>query len=61
MRHGETDASGSKVKDGIVTVQDFNATIAHALGLNWNEIIMSPSKRPFQIADKGKPLTSIFS
>jgi uncharacterized protein (DUF1501 family) len=61
MRHGETDASGSKVKDGIVTVQDFNATIAHALGLNWNEIIMSPSKRPFQIADKGQPLTSIFS
>jgi hypothetical protein len=43
-----------------VSVQDFNATIAHALGLNWNEIISSPSKRPFQIADKGKPLTSIF-
>jgi hypothetical protein len=61
IRHGETDASGSRVREGLVSVQDFNATIAHALGLNWNEIITSPSKRPFQIADKGKPLTSVFS
>jgi hypothetical protein len=60
IKHGTTDASGSKVKDGIVTVQDFNATIAYALGLHHDQIVMSPSRRPFTISDKGKPVTSIF-
>ena len=58
--HGTTDASGAKVKDGIVTVQDFNATIAYALGLPYDTVIMSPTKRPFKIADKGLPVTSLF-
>lgn len=49
------------MKDGLVTVQDFNATIAHALGLPWDKVLMSPTRRPFTIADKGKPVTSIFS
>ena len=59
-RHGLTDASGKKVKDGLVSVQDFNATIAHALGLAYDEIVYSPSGRPFRIADKGKPVMSVF-
>jgi len=61
IKHGLTDAGGNKVKDGMVTVQDFNATIAHALGISSDEVIMSPSRRPFTIADKGKPVTSIFA
>jgi len=61
MKYGLTDASGGKVKEGLVTVQDFNATIAHALGIDPEEVIMSPSKRPFRIADKGKPVTAIFA
>ncbi len=60
MKHGLTDASGGKVKDGLVSVQDFNATIAYALGLPHDKVIMSPSRRPFTIADKGKPVTSLF-
>ena len=60
-KHGLTDASGSKVKDGLVTVQDFNATIAHALGLPIDKVLYSPTRRPFVIADKGKPLTSVFA
>ena len=59
--HGETDASGGKVRDGLTTVQDFNATIAYALGLPYDTIIMSPTKRPFKIADKGTPITSLFA
>ena len=59
-RHGTTDASGSKVKDGIVSPQDFNATIAYALGLPYETILMSPTKRPFKLADKGVPLTGLF-
>lgn len=59
-KHGLSDASGNKVKDGMVSVQDFNATIAYALGLSHDEVIMSPSRRPFTMADKGKPVTSLF-
>ena len=60
-KHGTTDASGSKVKDKPVTVQDFNATIAHALGLPVDKVLPSPTRRPFQIADQGKPVTSVFA
>ena len=60
-RHGETDPSGSKVRKDMVTIQDFNATIAHALGLPVDKILHSPTRRPFQIADKGKPVTTLFA
>jgi hypothetical protein len=60
-KHGLTDASGNKVKEGIVTIQDFNATIAHALGLQHDMVIKSPSGRPFTISDKGKPVTTVFA
>ncbi len=60
-KHGLTDPSGGKVKEGIVTVQDFNATIAMALGLHWDETIIAPSGRPFTMADKGKPVTAVFA
>ncbi len=60
-KHGLTDPEGGKVKDGLVSVQDFNATIAHALGLNIDEVLMSPTRRPFKIADKGKPVMSLFA
>lgn len=60
IKHGLSDASGEKVKDGIVTPQDFNATIAYALSLPYDTVVMSPSKRPFKIADKGKPVTALF-
>ena len=33
MKYGETDSSGCKVRENKVSIQDFNATIAHALGL----------------------------
>ncbi len=61
IKHGLTDASGNKVRSGIVTVQDFNATIVHALGINHEEVLMSPTRRPFTIADKGKPVTAVFA
>jgi hypothetical protein len=60
IKHGSTDPGGGKVKEGVVTVQDFNATISHALGLPYDTVIMSPTKRPFKIADKGQPVMSLF-
>lgn len=60
IKYGETDGSGSKVRTDMVTVQDFNATIAYALGLPHDLVMMSPTKRPFKMADKGVPVTTIF-
>ena len=60
-KYGETDPSGGKVKDKPVTPQDFNATIAHALGVPHDQTIMSPSGRPFKFADKGVPVADLFA
>ena len=59
--HGATNAQGTDVESDPVSIPDFNATIAHAMGLPQDEIIYAPSGRPFTVADKGKPVTSIFA
>jgi len=61
MIHGATDSKGNRVKDDKVTVQDFNATIAHALGLDTSAVILSPSGRPFQVAHQGKAVKQLFT
>jgi hypothetical protein len=58
--YGKTD-KGIEVTDKKVTVPDFSATIAYALGLPLDTVIYSPSKRPFTVADHGQPITSIFA
>lgn len=57
--YGKTDR-GIAITEGKVTIPDFNATIAHALGLPLETTVFAPNKRPFTVADKGKPITSIF-
>jgi hypothetical protein len=59
--HGATDAEGREVVADKVKIEDMNATIAYALGLPLDQVIYSPSKRPFTIADKGQPLTAVFA
>ena len=59
--HGATDDQGGEVVDGEVSIPDFNATIAHALGLPQDEVIMSESGRPFTVASKGKPIVGLFA
>lgn len=59
--HGKTDKEGREVVEGKVTIPDFNATIAYALGLPLDQVIYSPSKRPFTVADKGQPITGLFA
>jgi len=58
--HGATDARGAAVAEDGVRIPDFNATIAYALGLPVDQVITSPSGRPFTIADKGVPLRRLF-
>ena len=61
QRFGETDATGSEVIRDEVTVPDFNATIAHALGLPVDHELYSPSGRPFTVADKGRPVAGLLA
>jgi hypothetical protein len=58
---GSTDKTGEEVADDVITPPDFNATIGHALGLPLDEIVISPTRRPFKVADKGKPVVKLFS
>ncbi|MBB5039538.1 DUF1501 domain-containing protein [Prosthecobacter dejongeii] len=58
--YGATDERGDKVVDGSTTIPDLNATIGYALGLPLDQVLYSSTKRPFTIADKGKPLTQLF-
>ncbi len=60
QRYGRTDAEGREIVENKVTVPDINATIAHALGLPIDHVMTSPSGRPFQVADKGQPVTALF-
>jgi hypothetical protein len=59
--YGSTDKDGRRVADRQVTPQDFQATIGHAMGLPVDEVVMSPSNRPFTVGDKGVPVTDIFA
>jgi hypothetical protein len=38
-----------------------NATIAYALGLPLEQAVFSPEKRPFTVADKGRPMLDLFA
>ncbi|MEX2213997.1 MAG: DUF1501 domain-containing protein [Phycisphaeraceae bacterium] len=58
--YGASDDKGAAVKDKPVTPQDFNATIAYALGLPHDKQVFSKIGRPFTLADQGKPVTAIF-
>ena len=59
--YGKTDKEGREVVEDKVLIPDFNATIAYALGLPLDQIVYSPSKRPFALADKGQPLMDVFA
>ncbi len=59
--YGKKDDKGGNVVEGMTTTMDFNATISYALGLDTDQVIMSPSGRPFTVADKGKPVVELFS
>jgi uncharacterized protein (DUF1501 family) len=61
MRYGKTDEEGREVIENAVSIQDLNATIAHAAGLSVDEVVTSPSGRPFKVADKGSPILELFA
>ncbi len=58
--YGRTDKTGASVEEGHVYPADFNATIAHGLGLPLDKEFHSDTGRPFKIAHDGEPVTSLF-
>jgi hypothetical protein len=59
--HGSSDEIGERVAEKPVTMQDCNATIAQAMGIDLKHIDYSPSGRPFTVADKGVPVVELFA
>ena len=58
---GSTNKTAEEVDNDEITIPDFNATLGQALGLPLEEVVLSPNGRPFKLADKGKPVTSVFA
>ncbi len=60
--YGKTDEHAANVVENQVSAENFNATIAFALGVNHDQVVMSPSKRPFRMGGQsGKPLQPLFT
>lgn len=60
LKYGKTDDEGREVIENGVSVPDFNATIAQALGISLKRKTMSPSMRPFTVADDGTAIADLF-
>ena len=58
--YGATDKDGRTIETDPVSVGEFNATIAYAMGLPYDEEIYSPDGRPFTIGNGGEPLKKLF-
>ncbi len=58
---GTSDKDAFSPDKDPVSISDFNATIAHAMGLPLNQEIISKSGRPFKVSNGGSPLTKLFT
>ncbi|NCY03111.1 MAG: DUF1501 domain-containing protein [Planctomycetia bacterium] len=59
--YGKSDKRGHGVEEDGVTPADLNATVAEALGLPRDEVVMSPTLRPFKVAHDGSPVRKLLS
>ena len=61
QKYGKTDREGREVIENLVSVPDFNATIAQLMGLPIKKETFSSPGRPFTVADKGAPIQDILT
>lgn len=59
--YGASDALGHSVADKPVYPEDFNATIASAMGLPLKDEFVAPNGRPFRICNTGSPIQEILA
>jgi hypothetical protein len=59
--YGKSDEVGSSVEENPVYPEDFNATIATAMGLPLDQEFYAPNGRPFRICNNGTPITELLA
>lgn len=59
--YGKSDERGHSVEEDPVYPEDFNATIAAALGLPLDQEFYAPNGRPFKICNNGTPIRSLLA
>lgn len=59
--YGATNSKGTEIADKQVSVPQFNATIAAAIGLPTEEIVISGEGRPFTVANKAEPIKDLLA
>ncbi len=59
--YGSSDKEGNSVADKMTTIQDFHSTVGHAMGMDVNQVVMSPSNRPFTVGDKGEVISAVLA
>lgn len=59
--YGKSDSQGHSPEDDAVYPEDFNATIAQAMGLPLDQEFYAPNGRPFRICNDGTPIDSILA
>lgn len=59
--YGKSDDIGSSVEEDAVYPEDFNATIATAMGLPLDEEFYAPNGRPFRICNNGTPIKALLA
>ncbi|MFO0663295.1 MAG: DUF1501 domain-containing protein [Polyangiaceae bacterium] len=57
--YGATDDAGDKVVKDMVTIPNLMATLASPLGLDPNEMVMTPVGRPIGVTDHGAPVAAL--
>lgn len=61
LKYGSTDEEGREITEDLVSVPDFNATIATAMGIDIKKKVESASGRPFTVADDGHAIENLFA
>jgi len=59
--YGQSDSRGHAVEKDGLSPADLNATVAEALGLPRDEVVHSPTGRPFKVAGDGTPVKKLLS
>lgn len=59
--YGASDKDGEAVADKQTSIQDFHSTVGHAMGMDVNQVVMSPSNRPFTVGDKGQVIPEVLA
>ncbi len=60
--HGKTDDTGNTIAEGMVTLQQFFATIFQAVGIDHEKEYPAPDGRPVPLTDYGtEPLVEVLA